>query len=235
MENPMPQLADQGAMEAFNAQQGMPTKGIQAAFYDGSEPDILATEGCKRDCVDQHPHLETCVIDGCPPNCTLTHQHGKDCPSGCQDRHHNYVCQNRHHVKAAGTPRFRDAIYLKKTIPGDILNVIDRPKRPGDEEEFPEAWKRYQEKSESPGGTPLESLTFLTPAQRAEFRAANCFSAEDIASMNDAVAQKFMGIHGIRQKTKDFLAAVNGNAPIQKANEKIAALEKRLRELETKR
>jgi hypothetical protein len=81
----------------------------------------------------------------------------------------------------------------------------------------------------------LESLTFLTPAQRAEFRAANCFTAEDIASMNDAVAQKFMGIHGIRQKTKDFLAAVNGNAPIQKANEKIAALEKRLRELETKR
>jgi hypothetical protein len=81
----------------------------------------------------------------------------------------------------------------------------------------------------------LELWKPLTPAQVAEFKAAHCFTVEDVANMNDAVAQKFMGIHGIREKAKAFLAAAAGNAPIQKAQERIAKLEQRLKELESKR
>jgi hypothetical protein len=223
-------------MEAYNAQhEGVIKKGVQVAFFDGSEPDLLLTNGCRRDCQDQHPHLPSCVINGCPPNCTLTHGHGTGCKEGCQERHHTYVCQEKHHIKAAGRPIFRDIVYLKKTIPGDMLNVIVRPKTVEDEAQYPDDWKRYLEKNETPPGTSLELLPFLTPAQRAEFRAANCQTAEDIAHMNDAVAQKFMGIHGIRERVRTFLAATAGNAPIQKAQEKIAQLEKRLKDLEAKR
>jgi hypothetical protein len=48
--------------------------------------------------------------------------------------------------------------------------------------------------------------------------------------MPDVMAQKFMGINDIKRKVTDFLAAASG-----KATDKIAALEKRLKELEAKR
>jgi len=120
-------------------------------------------------------------------------------------------------------------VYLKKVIPGDILNVIVRPKRPEDEQEFAEAWRRYVTKSETPTGIPLETVPWLTPAQRAEFNAAHCFTAEDVANMNDAVAQKFMGIHGIRRRMQDFIDATSGQS-----EKKIAYLEKKLEELAAK-
>jgi hypothetical protein len=225
-------MANQEEMEAFNAQsEGVVKKGVRVAFFKGPEPDTLATKGCPRGCDTQHPHLKTCVIDGCPPNCTLTHAHGNSCPNGCQDRHHNYICQDRHHVKPAGIQKFKEIIYLKKVIPGDTLNVIVRPMHsPEDEQEYPKAWQDYLDGVESTSGTPISILPFLNEAQKAEFRAANCHFAEDIANMPDVMAQKFMGINDIKRKVTDFLAAASG-----KATDKIAALEKRLKELEAKR
>lgn len=230
----MPQIADRETQEAYDAQNnGVVKKGVRVAFIDGSAPDELATKGCRKDCIDQHPHEPTCVLDGCAPNCTIVHGHGKDCASDCRQGHHTFVCQNKHHVKPAGREVFRDVIYVKKTIPGDVLNTIVRPKREGDEEEFPREWEDYKNRVERHHGTSLDLIPFLTEAQKAEFRAANCYTAEDIADMNDAIAQKFMGIHDIRRKVKTFLEAISGKAA-KESESKIAHLEKKLEELVNK-
>jgi len=70
-------------------------------------------------------------------------------------------------------------------------------------------------------GTMLSSLPFLTKAQVADLYAANVRTAEQLASMSDVLAQKFMGMHNLRKRAKDFLDAAAGNAPIERMNKEL--------------
>ena len=228
----MPELADKAFMEAYDAQQGIPQKGIRVRFFKGAEPDNLATDGCRRDCQEQHAHLDTCNITGCAPTCNLQHPHADKCALGCAVPHHSYFCQNKHHILKAGRQVFREIIYLKKVIPGDVLcSPIVRPMRLEDQREFPSEWAAFEKGIEAPTGTSLDLVPFLNEAQKAEFRAAGCQTAEDIAHMSDTVAQKFMGIHGLRKRIGEFLAAAAGNAPIQKMSAELEKKEAKIQQL----
>lgn len=237
----MLQIADRDTQEAFNAQnEGVAKKTIRARFSMGPEPDDLRTYGCPKSCDEQHAHLESCVTDGCPPNCNQQHPHGEKCGADCRQAHHVYTCQNKHHVKAEGSkdfPKFKEVVYLTKIIPGDNTLKIHRPYRPGDELEFPREWEDFKSGTERPRGTSLDLIPFLDEGQKAEFRAANCHTAEDIANMADSVAQKFMGIHGIRRQVQNFLAATQGKvtkSDLDERDNKIKVLEEALQKLEAK-
>src|SRR5262245_33489164 len=80
---------------------------------------------------------------------------------------------------------------------------------------FPNQWERFERKmSHAVSGTPLEQVPFLTVGQVAELKAFNCLSLEQLANMSDMNASKFMGMHDLRKKAQNLLAAAKDSAPL---------------------
>jgi hypothetical protein len=120
-----------------------------------------------------------------------------------------------------GRPVHVDEEFITIIVPGD-RDTICRPVRPSDREQYAAQYAAFKNKQEQPvTGTPLSVLPFLTKAQVADLLAANVRTAEQLASMSDVLAQKFMGMHGLRKRTKDFLDAAAGNAPIERLNKEL--------------
>jgi hypothetical protein len=115
----------------------------------------------------------------------------------------------------AGRPIYKDAEWVEIRISGNKDEIRDRAVRENDKRLFPREYAAFKAGAEAPlEGTPLESVPFLTPAQVMELRAFGCRTAEHVRDMADANAQKFMGMHSIRQRLRDFLAAAEGAAPM---------------------
>lgn len=123
-----------------------------------------------------------------------------------------------------GRPVHVEQEFITIIVPGDRDTIV-RPVRENDKEQFAQQYTAFKNKQEQPiTGTPLSVLPFLTKAQVADLSAANVRTAEQLANMSDVLAQKFMGLNSLRRRTKDFLDAAAGNAPIERLN---AELEKR--------
>lgn len=115
---------------------------------------------------------------------------------------------NEFKSKQEGRPMFDDKVFLKKLIPGDSTFTYDQPMRPGEDEQYPTEWARFQQKrSIESSGTPLALWPELTEGQRAEFRALNIFTIEQFANLPDSVGHKIMGLNHLRQQAKNFLSA----------------------------
>jgi predicted RNase H-like nuclease (RuvC/YqgF family) len=123
-----------------------------------------------------------------------------------------------------GRPVHKDEEFITIIVPGDRDSIV-RPVRQQDREMYAQQYTAFKNKQEQPvTGTPLSVLPFLTRAQVADLAAVNVRTAEQLASMSDVLAQKFMGMHGLRKRVQDFLDAAAGNAPIERLN---SELEKR--------
>jgi hypothetical protein len=123
-----------------------------------------------------------------------------------------------------GRPVHKDEEFITIIVPGDRDSIV-RPVRQQDREMYAQQYQAFKNKQEQPvTGTPLSVLPFLTKAQVADLAAVNVRTAEQLAEMSDVLAQKFMGMHGLRKRVKDFLEAAAGNAPIERLN---SELEKR--------
>ena len=128
---------------------------------------------------------------------------------------------------------FKDREFITIRIPGDKENDVIREVRESDKQMWPTQYQAFKAGLDQPvTGTPLDQLPFLTKSQRLEFAAVGVRTAEQLSEMNDAVAQKFMGIHGIRKRVKDFLDAAAGAAPAIALR---AELEKRDNEIDVLR
>jgi|SRR6185312_5753305 len=113
---------------------------------------------------------------------------------------------------------FRNAIWIRIRAPGEKDEIREREMREMDKLVYEKEWKRFEESEkgvEGADGTPLSVLPFLTPAQVAEFQAVGVKTAEQLAAVSDSNGQKFMDFHRVRQRTKDFIAAAAGNAPLE--------------------
>lgn len=133
---------------------------------------------------------------------------------------------------AQGRPMFDVIDQIKIIIPGSRDTVV------ADADEtyqrrFPLQWARYKQNKDQTeaAGTPLSVLPGLTIAQVAEFKALQIHTVENLAGLPDALAHKFMGFQGMRQKAIDFLEAAKGQAPVaqlhaelEKKDEQIAQL-----------
>lgn len=131
-----------------------------------------------------------------------------------------------------GRPVHRDEEFITIIVPGDRDTVV-RPVRPLDRQQYAQQYNAFKAGLEQPVvGTPLASLPFLTKAQVADFQAVNVRTVEQLAEMSDVLAQKFMGMHNIRKRAKDYLEAAAGAAPVERLN---LELQKRDNELEALR
>ena len=141
--------------------------------------------------------------------------------------------------EAAGRPIFNDLECITIHIAGDKDNVIRRPIRETDKVRFPKQYQSFKMNEQQPtSGTPLDSIPFLSPGQKAEFKMFGVKTAEQIIEMSDSNAQKFMGYQQIRSRVKTFLDAAAGAAPalklqaeLEKRDGEIAALKRQMEEL----
>jgi hypothetical protein len=131
----------------------------------------------------------------------------------------------------AGRPIYEERDLIKIITPGSRDSFV------GDATEqyqtrFPQQWARYKAgKDQNISGTPLNLLPWLSMSQVAEFEAVGCKTVEQLVGMSDALAHKFMGFHGIREKAKQYLDIAAGNAPLIKMQSELEKRDEQIAEL----
>jgi hypothetical protein len=122
-----------------------------------------------------------------------------------------------------GRPVHVEQEFITIIVPGEHDSRV-RPVRQSDREQYAQQYQAFKNKQEQPiTGTPLSVLPFLTMAQVADLNAASVKTAEQLVSMPDVLAQKFMGMNSLRKRAKDFLDAAAGNAPVERLNKELEA------------
>lgn len=118
---------------------------------------------------------------------------------------------------AEGRPIFHDTEYVSIMVPGDKTSIIERPATDRDKERFVKHYQAFKsDTDEVLDGTPLAAWPGLTRSQVEELRYFNIRTVEQLASVSDTHAQKFMGINLLRRKAEAYIEAAKGNAPAEK-------------------
>jgi len=141
-----------------------------------------------------------------------------------------------------GRPMFQSREYISIIVPGDKLNIVKRPASELDKRRFAQKYAQFKNgKEEDASGTPLESVAWITREQVEELKYFHVRTLEHLADMPDVHAQKFMGIHRLRQRARDHIALAKENAPAlrlaeeaRRKDEQIAILQKQLADLAAK-
>ena len=133
---------------------------------------------------------------------------------------------------AAGRPIFDEIDLIKIITPGSRDSFI------GDATEqyqhrFKAQWERYKAgQAQAVSGTPLNMLPWLSVGQIAEFNAVGCQTVEQLVGMPDAMSQKFMGHHAIKQKALAYLDAATSAAPMLKLQSELDKRDEQIKELQ---
>jgi hypothetical protein len=144
----------------------------------------------------------------------------------------------------AGRPVHKDVDYVRIRNAGSRDELHNRAamymkQNPQDSEvkEGYRAWKDRDQRNVIEG-TPLRELPFLGRSEVADFNAMNIFSAEQLASLPDSAKHRFHNINHIIQKVQAFLDLAKDTAlttkqaaVINEQNERIALLERTIREM----
>lgn len=138
-----------------------------------------------------------------------------------------------------GRPIFTSREYVSIIVPGDKLNIVRRPASDMDKRRFATKYAAFKAGNEQiANGTPLESVPWITREQVEELKYFHIRTLENLAELADSHAQRFMGIHKLRQKARDAIALAKENAPAlrlaeetRKKDEQIAVLQKQINDL----
>lgn len=104
-------------------------------------------------------------------------------------------------------------------------------------EKYAEQYRKFKAgEVQTKDGTPLEALSFLTPARVKEFKALNIYTAESLASLEGA-SLKSLGQGGLEWKTKAkaYLDNAAGSANVTKLASENEFLKQQLEELRKER
>lgn len=141
------------------------------------------------------------------------------------------VIKNEIKSTEAGRPIFDEVDLIRIMTPGS------RDSFTGDateqyQQRFPQQWARYRAgKDQKLSGTPLNQIPWLSIGQIAEFNAVNCHTVEQLVGMSDALSQKFMGHHAIKQRAQLYLDSAKAEAPSLKLQAELAKRDEVITEL----
>lgn len=110
-----------------------------------------------------------------------------------------------------------DVPYVRIQVPGNNLNVRDRPATEADKMKFSRQWIHYQMKNTDASaiGTPISQWNADAPdqlnqGQMMELQVLRFVTVEQIAMASDAQLQRIgMGGVGLREKARSYLANKN--------------------------
>lgn len=143
--------------------------------------------------------------------------------------------------KQEGRPRYDRVPFIRIAAPGDRDNVIVRQvwldetesNIMADNVRFKAKWDLFLKGQEVPeDGTPLEHWPAITSEQRAELTHFNIRTVEQLASLSDINAGKFLGIRALKKLAQDFLDAAKDGAVITRLHGKVDEQEARIKEYE---
>jgi hypothetical protein len=142
-------------------------------------------------------------------------------------------------TREAGRPIFEMREYIRITIPGDMTGNVFRPAFEGDHQRFPRQFLAFKAGGEQAQGMPLSEWTQITRAQVDELAWFKITTVEQLASVSDSNAQKFMGLNQLRKLAQIYLETVKADAPMQKVmgelatrDEEIANLKRQMSEMQ---
>ena len=132
--------------------------------------------------------------------------------------------KNETKTAAEGRPIFDQRDMVRVITPGS-KDILTNKASEYYQRRFPKQWQRYKDnQNQTPDGTPLDQVPFLSVTQIAELRALNVMSLEGLAGMADTVAHRFMGFHEMRTKAQKYLEAAKSAAPITELQAQVDAL-----------
>ena len=113
-----------------------------------------------------------------------------------------------------GRPIFKDVPHIRKMIPGDATNVVERVAKDHDIRMYPREWDIFQRQAATGiSGTPLEQWPQVTRAQVKEAKYFEVHTVEQMAELSDMSCQRMgMGFAELRNKAKAYLEAAKGTA-----------------------
>jgi hypothetical protein len=120
-----------------------------------------------------------------------------------------------------------DKEYVQIMIPGDKLNIIDRPADSLDKNRFSEYYAKFKAGTEQIVGTPISALPFLSMSQVEEYKFVNVKTVEQLAELADSWSTQIMGGLEHKRKAKQWLEDSKGvdalRAEFTKKEENMAA------------
>lgn len=124
-----------------------------------------------------------------------------------------------HESESQGRPIYKDVPFVRKIVPGDQTNVIERVAEDEDQRRHPREWEKYKRETATNTieGTPLEQWPGMTKSQVKEAKYFEVHTLEQLAALSDSNCQKLgMGFRELREKAKAYLDAASGNAATMK-------------------
>lgn len=149
--------------------------------------------------------------------------------------------ENPRKTKAEGRPIFEDREYVSIRFPADNKRELVSPAHDmhfvahfKDQMTYAERFKpiydafKSQLHDETVAGTPLSEMPSLTEAKRAELRAQNVRTVEQLAGLPDASMRRMgMGARALVDSAKDYLKRAEGTSEVAALRARIAELEAR--------
>ena len=148
--------------------------------------------------------------------------------------------EDKERTLAEGRKCFRDREFVKIMVPGDRLNIVDRPvQRTGnmqtdDTLRFSKQYARFKNSQEQVAhdGTPLALWPGINGALVEELKYLNIFTVEQLATLADTHVAKVPMGHAFKRKAAEFVAASKDAAALNKLQSELAERDNKIETLE---
>ena len=133
--------------------------------------------------------------------------------------------QDMAETEKQGRPIYKDVEYVDIKIPGNRNSGACRPATQADKQRFPDHYRAFKDRitEDYIEGTLLAEWPLISRSMAQELTFFHVKTVEQLATMADGQAAKFMGLAGIRQKAKTWLEAAKKDKPLWEMDEKIKA------------
>jgi hypothetical protein len=141
---------------------------------------------------------------------------------------------NEFRSRETGKPEFDLVDFIRVAIPGDPTNVVERPIRDSDKNEWPQQWAAYKNnQSYRPtSGTPLEDWPRLDVATVAKLKALEFHTVEQLAEASDGQLQRIgMDSYGMRDRAAAYLKAAKDSFLAQKQADELRIKDQEIADL----
>jgi hypothetical protein len=140
--------------------------------------------------------------------------------------------------KAEGRPIYEDREFVRIIVRGNDKMVVDREATNQDKARFARQYAAFRQgEGQARIGTPLEKVSWISPATVRNYQHLHIYTVEDLAECGDNVlSQMGMGARDLRDKAKSVLSG--GGSPLAAENaelkDMLKAMQARLEALEGK-